>query len=215
MSRIVPETCKALWDVLQPEMLPQPDQITWKKIASDFDRLWQFPHCVGALDGKHITIQAPNKTGSLFFNYKKYFSIVLMAVCDASYNFVLVDIGAYGSQSDGGIFRNSVFGQRLENDLLELPTPQPLFGTAHPDFPFVFVADEAFPLLCNLMRPFLGENADHLKKIYNYRLSRTRRVVENAFGILSSRFRCLRRQMILAPKKGIEIVNSFAPAIID
>ena len=48
-----------------------------------------------------------------------------MAVCDANYNFVLVDIGAYGSQSDGGIFRNSVLGQRLENDLLELPTPEP------------------------------------------------------------------------------------------
>ena len=72
VSRIVPETCKALWDVLQPEMLPQPDQITRKKIASDFDRLWQFSHCVGALDGKHITTQAPNKTGS-FFNYKKIF----------------------------------------------------------------------------------------------------------------------------------------------
>ena len=122
----------------------------------------QFPYCVGALDGKHITIQAPNKTGS-FFNYKKYFSIVLMAVCDASYNFVLVDIGADGNQSDGGIFRNFVFG-RLENDLLELPTPEPKFGTARPDLPFVFVADEAFPLLRNLMRPFPGENADHHKK---------------------------------------------------
>ena len=72
VSRIVPETCKALWDVFQTEMLPQPDQITWKKIASDFDRLWQFPHCVGALEGKHITIQASNKTGSLFFNFEKY-----------------------------------------------------------------------------------------------------------------------------------------------
>ena len=83
-----------------------------------------------------------------------------------------------------------------------------MFGTAHPDLPFVFVADEAFPLLRNLMRPFPGENADHHKKIYNYRLSRARRVAENAFGILSSRFRCLRRQMILAPKKAIEIVKA-------
>ena len=170
--------------------------------------MWQFPHGVGALDEKHITIQAPNKAGSLFFNYKKYFSMVLMAVCDANYNFVLVDISAYGSQSDGGIFRNSVFGRGLKNDLLEMPKSKPLFGTAHPDLPFVFVADEAVPLLRNLMRPFLGKNADHHKKIYNCRLSRARRVIQKAFGILSSRFRCLRRQMILAPKKAIEIVKA-------
>ena len=104
------------------------------------------------------------------------------------------------ARATNGFLDTLVFG-RLENNLLELPTPDTLFGTARPDLPFVFVADESFPLLRNLMRPFPGENADHHKKIYNYRLSGARRVIENAFGILSSRFRCLRQQMILAPKK--------------
>lgn len=72
---------------------------------------WNFPNCVGAIDGKHIHIRAPDKTGTLFFNYKKTFSINLMAIASAEYKFLMVDIGQTGSASDGGVWENCVFGE--------------------------------------------------------------------------------------------------------
>lgn len=90
-----------------------PDKEEWIKIVQNFDTLWNFPNCLGAIDGKHVMIQAPPNSGSLFFNYKGFFSLVLLATCDAHYRFTTLDIGAYGRQSDGGIFLNSLLGQSI------------------------------------------------------------------------------------------------------
>ena len=76
---------------------------------------WNFPHCLGSVDGKHITLQKPKNAGSLFFNYKQRESIVLMAVCDAQYKFLVIDVGQPGSCSDGGVWEAFQFGRALEN----------------------------------------------------------------------------------------------------
>jgi hypothetical protein len=92
-------------------------------------------------------------------------------MCDASYNFVLVDIGAAGRCSDGGVFSSSEMGKSFINNILNVPTEKEIgqYGL----IPFYAVADEAFPLLKNLIRPFPGRGKRKLpldESIFNYRL---------------------------------------------
>ncbi|CAH1987803.1 unnamed protein product [Acanthoscelides obtectus] len=86
----------------------------WKEISKRFEEVWNFPYCVGAIDGKHVLLQAPMKSGSDFFNYKSQFSIVLMAVVDADYNFTFVDIGCQGRISDGAMEADDIPDDILE-----------------------------------------------------------------------------------------------------
>ena len=186
LCKIVPETCDAIWRNLQPKVLPTPIAKSWKEIVKDFYHFWQFPNCIGALDGKHMVIQAPALSGSLYYNYKNTHSIVMLAVAHAQYKFVYVDVGAYGRQSDGSVFSNSSLNQSLLSNTINLPPPFNLPNTEL-TLPYVFVGDEAFPLTPNLIRPFPGRNLSHDKRIFNYRLSRAQRIVQNTFGILSTK----------------------------
>lgn len=94
VSQIISETCAAIYTcLLETYMSALKREDDWKRIADDFDNLWQLPHVVGAIDGKHVQIEAPSLSGSLYHNYKGFFSIVLLAICDAKYQFTLIDIG--------------------------------------------------------------------------------------------------------------------------
>ena len=101
--------------------MPSPAKQDWLQIASEFETRWNFPNCVGAVDGKHVVIKSPAYSGSIFFNYKGTFSIVLLAVVDAKYSFVVIDVDGYGKQSDGGTLASSEFGMRLNSNRLDLP----------------------------------------------------------------------------------------------
>ena len=79
------------------------------------------PYVVGAIDGKHIRIQCPKKTGTLYHNYKGFFSLVLLAICDARYCFTLFDVGQYGSSNDCSVLNNSEIGHRFQNGQMNLP----------------------------------------------------------------------------------------------
>jgi hypothetical protein len=117
----------------------------WKLVASEFEARWNFTHCVGAMDGKHIVIRPPKHSGSLYFNYKQFFSIVLFALVDADYSFLMVDIGTNGRISDGGVLKQSQFGKALLAKTLNFPDREPLRGR-NQDQPFVITADDAFAL---------------------------------------------------------------------
>lgn len=83
----------------------------WQSIAEGFYRRWNFPNCVGAIDGKHIRIRAPANSGTDYYNYKGYSSLVLLAVVDHDYKFIFADVGAHGRCSDAGVWRESTFNQ--------------------------------------------------------------------------------------------------------
>ncbi|XP_046397703.1 putative nuclease HARBI1 [Ischnura elegans] len=157
------------------------------------------------MDGKHILFQPPASAGSYYFNYKGGHSIVLLAVADANYRFIYVDVGVNGRVSDGGVFRESSLAAAIARNLLQFPANETLPGRDM-DVPYVFVADDAFPLTERIMKPFPFRGLTAERRRYNYHLSRARRVVENAFGILCNRFRVLLTTINLAPEK-VEVVT--------
>ncbi|XP_034052980.1 protein ANTAGONIST OF LIKE HETEROCHROMATIN PROTEIN 1-like [Gymnodraco acuticeps] len=146
--------------------MPVPQVEDWRAIAAGFQERWEFPNCVGAIDGKHVVIQAPANAGSLYFNYKSTHSLVLLAVVDAEYLFRVVDVGGFGRSSDSGSLRNSAFGESLRDGSLQLPPDTVIAGSERRGpLPHVFVGDEAFPLLDNLLRPFPGRHLTKGKEV--------------------------------------------------
>ena len=160
----------------------------WKKISFQFEKRWNFPNCVGAIDGKHVVMLAPAHASSTYFNYKNTHSIVIMGVCDANYKFILTDIGDSGRQSDGSVYNNCNLGYAIENKLLDIPSYCKITGSQRV-LPCVFVADDAFGLKPHMMKPYSSSNLETENLVFNYRLSRCRRVIENTFGIAASSFR--------------------------
>ncbi|KAK3919919.1 LOW QUALITY PROTEIN: Protein ANTAGONIST OF LIKE HETEROCHROMATIN PROTEIN 1 [Frankliniella fusca] len=161
ISKIVTETTALIWFALKSKVFEPISPEFWRRKAAEFEVMWQFSMCVGAIDGKHCVFQKFPTRGSEYYNYTVSFeggrrwyttevsqndtsqltvykgthSIVLLAMCDAKYRFIMVDIGARGRENDGGVFAKSDFGK-------------------------------------------------------------ARRVIENAFGILSARFRILRHTTV-------------------
>lgn len=159
------------------------------KEAHDFEVRWQFPHVIGAVDGKHVHIKKPASTGSKYYNYKGGCSIVLMAIVNSNYEFTFVDVGAEGSSADGGIWQQCAFKMAIDDGYLQLPPPTPVRGIPNMALPYFVVGDDAFPLGPTLLKPYAKRDMTYEQRSYNYRLSRARRLSENGFGILSNRFR--------------------------
>ena len=109
---------------------------------------------------------------------------MLQGLADARYRLIAIDVGAYGKQTHGGIFRHSSQYQLLRNNTFNM-------RNADMELPFVILGDEAYPLLSYLMRPFPRRQLTEFRRLSNYRLSRGRRVVESAFGILAGKWRIL------------------------
>lgn len=160
----------------------------WELVQRKFEVQWNFPNCIGAIDGKHVQIKCPAESGSNYYNYKGTFSIILFALVDAEYNFLYIDVGANGKSNDGAVFQASTLNIAMERNTLNLPQNA------------VIVADDAFPLRKDILKPFSKRNLTISERIFNYRLSRARRVSENAFGILVARFRVFERPIALIPE---------------
>ncbi|KAL2096763.1 hypothetical protein ACEWY4_005970 [Coilia grayii] len=144
----------------------------------------------------------------------------LLALVDHNYSFIAVDVGAYGSNSDGGIFANSNLlksldagtlhvPQSLDAGTLHVPPPAPLPDAPElGSLPYTVVADDAFPLKTYVMKPYPGRHLSEERLIFNFQLSSARRMVENAFGILTQRWRVYQRRMQLAPDTVDKVIKA-------
>ena len=139
ISGIVTEVCDAIVEEYMEEVLDTPMQPhQWAEIADEFSRRWNLPHCVGAVDGKHVAIRKPKKGGSVFWNYKGYNSVVLMAMVDADYKFRWVQVGDPGSYSDGQIWKEADLKVAIERNVAGLSDPSPVPADNQP-MPFFLV----------------------------------------------------------------------------
>ncbi|KAL4131524.1 hypothetical protein QTP88_008819 [Uroleucon formosanum] len=207
IGNIVREVCNVVWEELAHIQMPPMTEDMWKDTAAKFEQRANFPYCLGAIDGKHIRIIKPSGTGSQHFNYKNYFSIVLLAIVDSNYKFVYVDIGSFGKDSDSTIFKNTTFWNLLQKNELNIPESCPILNT-NINADYVFVADEAFGLSQHVLHPYGGRNLTKNKRIFNYRLFCARRYVECAFGILSNKWRIFHRPMNVTMELAVDITKA-------
>lgn len=159
------------------------------------------------MDGKHVAINPPPNSGSYYWNYKGFNSIVLLALANANYEFLMCDVGTNGRVSDGGVLNNTKFGQALVDEELKIPNPSiPAHSTTC--LPYVFIGDEAFALRKDFLKPFTQKDLTQERRVFNYRLSRARRVIENVFGIMCARFGVFSRPINLKVENIEKIVLS-------
>lgn len=131
-----------------------------------------------------------------FFNYKKFFfvSIVLQAVADSDYKSLAIDVGAKGSQNDGGTFAASSLAKCLRENTFNMP-PDCRLPNSTSIQPNVIIADEAYPLKPYLLKPYARKGLTPTKTNFNYRLSRARRCIECAFEMLYAKWRILAKNI--------------------
>jgi hypothetical protein len=192
----------------QPLYLPIPTQETQRQAEKGFWERWKFPNCIGSIDRKHVKIKCPPQSGSHFYCYKHFPSIVLLAVVDPRYQFLVIDVGAYRRQSDSWISEKPSFYRCFIHGKNILP-PKPLPGTDIP-IPHVLLGHEGFGLHMYLMRPFPKTTIvnDIKGKKFNVWLSRAIRVVENTFRILTKKWRIFLRPINDAAKTATNIVKA-------
>ena len=207
ISLFVPQVCKAIIRSYKPEVLNLPrTPEQWKEVADGFSAKWNYHNCLGAVDGKHVPIRKPVGGGSTYFNYKKFHSIILMAVADAKYRFVYINVGAAGADGDAGTWNRCQLYRYVRDNRAGIPEPEPLPSDDEP-VPYHFVGDDAFGLDDHMMKPYSHRSQVRPERIFSYRLSRARRTVENAFGLLQARFRVFEHSLYVRPWKARLIVT--------
>ncbi|XP_071490827.1 putative nuclease HARBI1 [Diadema antillarum] len=165
---MIPEVCRAIGEAHKDEVFNIPTTPeTWSTLAHQFEQRWNVPHAIDALDGEHMANKKPANTGSLYHNYKGFFSIPLLALVDAEYKSIWIELGGKGLMSDSQIFTDSELFECLEDGSVGLPPPCRLPGENQPDIPYFILGDDAFGLKSYMRRGMTDEQG-----ICNYRISR-------------------------------------------
>ena len=209
LSNMIPYTCELIFSLLKEEHMPCP-QAEWsqKRFLSNLKKGGSF---------QTVLVQEMANTSALsahrIVTHNTSITKATLAFVGPRYEFLFDDAGCEGSASDGGVFRCTKLWKALKENSVYLPPAKPLpsrdqFYKDDVDLNIehYFVCDDAFPLSMNLMKPYSKSRLTDEKRIFNYLLSRARRVSENAFGILAARFRVLHTMMCLDPRKARTVV---------
>ncbi len=193
---ICKEVFKVLWSM-------RGEYITWGPDAAKEAAMVSFgrkllPGCLGAIDGCHIPIESPARSGSSYRNRKGWHSIILSAVVDHNRRFVLVDIGMPGRNHDAHVYRSSKmygiakghFGVATRSKFIRKGGVRGIIK------PYI-IGDPAYPISPSLMKAYPGVGLSLRDEYFNFKLSSSRMCVEQAFGIYKSRWRLFR-----SPSKG-------------
>ena len=144
INKFVPEVCDAIITAYRDQVMMCPTMSEdWLEVESIFRRRWNILHALGALDGMHIAFRCQQWGGSLYYNYKSFHSIVLLALVDGVYKFLWVDMGAAESSSDAQIFKHCDLRYKIEDSSIGFLSFFSLFNNLI-FFLFFFVERRAF-----------------------------------------------------------------------
>ena len=199
---IVKEVCESivrnLWqDTVQGHFPSNEAEVKEKML--DMEQLWQFPCAWGAVDGCHLPIKCP--VGGMdfckeYYNFKNFYSIILMGMVDAHYRFIWASCGYPGNSHDSTVFKSTKLWEDLTGGNIIPNIGKDVGGVTVPP---LILGDSAFPSQPWLMKPFTNAVLTPVQSNFNYRLSRARMVVECAYGQLKGRWRVLMRKSESSP----------------
>ena len=192
VCEIVCETCEAIVSTLLPRYIQYPTGSQLQDVVDGFLRKFGLPQCGGAIDGSHIPIAPPTQNHTDYYNRKGWYSMIIQAVVDHNNLFRDINVGWPGSVHDARVFVNSSIYRKAINGDIFTGCQRRILGQNVPVF---LVGDSAYPMHTWLMKPFAqSAPLSNEQKTFNYRLSHTRIVVENAFGRLKGRWRRLSKK---------------------
>ena len=201
VRNITVEVCKLIVDHLWQHHVRFPaSEEEMKKAIQEMDMIWQATGAFSGLDGCHIPIKCPSGGGESrkeYYNFKNFYSVVLMGLLDAKYRFIWASAGLPGSTHDSMIFQTTKLYNRIVN---ENYLPRVSTKVNGHNIPPIILGDSAFPHHSWLQKPYSNANLSEKQAYFNYRLSRGRMVTECAYGQMKGRWRVLYKKCESEPE---------------
>ena len=191
---IVNEMCTVIVQRLFKQYISIPSGNSLDEVVQGFADVWSFPQYAGAIDRSYIPIQAPSECPKDYYtcNRKGFHSILLQGLADHRYCFLDINIGWPGLMHDVQVLANSELLKNGQNGALFPQQPKLMKGLS---VLLLVVGDPTYPLLPWIMKPYSNTGrVSRQQRLFNYRLSCARVVIENAFGTLKGHLQCLLKQ---------------------
>ena len=192
---IVQEVCAVITKKLLPVFIQFPKGEKLHQTVDGFMEKYRFPQCFGVVDGSHIPIVSPQYYPADYYNRKGWHSVILQGTVNHLGQFIDVNVGWPGRVHDARVFSNSKIFELGQAGKL-VPDCAKTLTTNSQKVPLCILGDPAYPLLPWVMKAFADNGRlTRQQKTFNYRLCRTRVVVEHTYGRLKGRWRCLLKQL--------------------